>query len=161
LILPIIILTSRSGTDDTVFGLNTGADDYLKKPFEMDELMARLQALLRRPKKMSGNEIQCGDVVVSLPNGRAYKSGKVLDLSPTEYAVLEFLMRNQGKVFTAEELIDRVWASQSDATFTAVVSSINRLRQKLGQKKGESIIKTVHRGGYKVEGARNQPGQAG
>lgn len=151
LALPIIILTSRSCTNDTVCGLNTGADDYLKKPFEMEELGARLQALLRRPKKISGNDIQCGEVVVSLSDGRAYKSGKILDLSATEFALLEFLMRNQGKVFSAEELLDRVWASHSDATFTAVVTSIKRLRKKLAEKKDESIIKTVPRGGYKLE----------
>jgi DNA-binding response OmpR family regulator len=151
LTLPVILLTSRSSTEDTVFGLNTGADDYLKKPFEIEELAVRIQALLRRPKKVSGNEIQCGDVVVSLSDGRAYKSGKLLDLAPNEYAVLEFLMRNQGKIFTAEELLDRVWASKSDATFTAVVTSVKRLRQKLEQKKGDSIIKTVHGVGYKLE----------
>jgi DNA-binding response OmpR family regulator len=151
LTLPILMLTSRSSTADTVSGLSSGADDYLSKPFVMSELGARLKALLRRPKKLTGNEIKCGNVTISLTEGRAYKSGKRLELSPTEYAVLEFFMRNQGKIFTAEDLLDRVWTSDSDATYAAVTTFIKRLRQKLEEKKGDSIIKTVHGSGYKVE----------
>jgi two-component system OmpR family response regulator len=117
----------------------------------MSELAARMKALLRRPKTLSGNEIRCGDVTLSLSDGRVHRSGELLDLSPTEYAVLEFFMRNQGKIFTAEDLLDRVWTSQSDATFSAVATVIKRLRRKLEQKKGESIIKTVHGIGYKLE----------
>ncbi|HEY9754901.1 MAG TPA: response regulator transcription factor [Oculatellaceae cyanobacterium] len=150
--LPILMLTSRSSKTDTVSGLSTGADDYLTKPFEMSELQARVKALLRRPKKLTGNEISCGDITVSISEGRAYKSGKLLELSPTEFAVLEFFMRNQGRVFTAEELLDRVWMSDSDATYSAVTTFVKRLRQKLEQNRGDSIIKTVHGIGYKAEG---------
>jgi DNA-binding response OmpR family regulator len=149
--LPILMLTSRSSKTDTLSGLSTGADDYLTKPFDMSELEARVRALLRRPKKLVGNEIKCADITVSISEGRAYKSGKLLELSPTEYAVLEFFMRNQGRVFTPEELLDRVWASDSDATYSAVTTFIKRLRQKLEQNRGDSIIKTVHGIGYKAE----------
>jgi DNA-binding response OmpR family regulator len=151
LTIPILMLTSRSGTSDIAAGLNAGADDYLIKPFDISEFGARIKALLRRPKALSGNEITCGDITLSLANGKVYKEGHPVDLSPTEFALLEFLMRNRGKIFTPEDLLNRVWTSESEATYSAVTTSVKRIRQKLDQSRDESIIKTVHGIGYKIE----------
>jgi DNA-binding response OmpR family regulator len=151
LTLPILMLTNRSQSKDKVQGLNVGADDYLTKPFELEELEARLQALLRRPSNLSGNHLRCGDIVISLGAATISKAGEPIELAPAEYALLEFLMRNPGRIFSADELLNHVWASDSDATYLAVATCIRRLRMKLAVEGKDSIIKTAHGTGYKLE----------
>jgi len=151
LTLPILMFTSRGQQADIVRGLDVGADDYVTKPFELEELNARVSALLRRPEKVTLNEIICGDIALTLGSTTILRSGVAIQLSPIEYTLLEFLMRNQGKIFTAEELLDRVWTNESEGSYAAVATCIKRLRIKLSVPGGKSIIKTVHGSGYKIE----------
>jgi DNA-binding response OmpR family regulator len=147
---PVLMLTGRDSLNDKETGLDAGADDYLTKPFHMKELSARLRALLRRPPNLV-ELAQFGDLVVDQGTHKVTKGGLELKLLPTEFALLEFLLRHPNQVFSQEALLDRVWPSQSDATSYALTSCIKRLRRKLDDKNQESIIKTVYGVGYKLE----------
>lgn len=151
LALPILMFTSRGQPADVVLGLDVGADDYLIKPFELEEFGARIAALLRRPRKVTDNTLICGDIAMSLGCATISRAGESVELTPIEYSLLEFLMRNPGKVFAAEELLDRVWTTDSEGSYAAVAACISRLRVKLAVDGKKSIIKTVHGSGYKLE----------
>lgn len=148
---PVIMLTGRNTIVDKEEGLDAGADDYLTKPFHMKELSARIRALLRRPRAMVGEVFQCGDLVVDRGTYKVTKAGTELKLLPSEYALLEFLLRHPNQVFTQEALLDRVWSSESDATSNALTTCVKRLRKKIDSENQESIIKTVYGVGYKLE----------
>ena len=151
LALPILMLTSRSKSTDKELGLDTGADDYLTKPFDMRELCARVKTLLRRPSHLSSNDLRCGDIMLSLAAAQVYKGGEEVELMPAEYALLEFLLRNKGKAFSAEDLLAHVWKSDAEVSLAAVTTCIKRLRDKIDSEGRNSIIKTVHGMGYLIE----------
>ncbi|MDD5693204.1 MAG: response regulator transcription factor [Patescibacteria group bacterium] len=151
---PILMLTAKDKVEDRVYGLNTGADDYLIKPFSFDELLARIKALLRRPKTHIGNVIRVGDLSLDTVSHSVERNGRKIDLSPTEYSLLEYLMNNSGQVISKDKLIDHVWNFDADILPNTVEVYIGYLRSKIDmhskKEKGEQLIKTVRGFGYRI-----------
>jgi DNA-binding response OmpR family regulator len=143
----VLMLTASTTIKDRVDGLGLGADDYLPKPFDFAELVARIRALARRPTALVPPVLESADL--SLDTGRrvASRAGRRLDLSPKEFAVLECLMAAGGRPVPAEELLERVWDEAADPFTTAVKTTIRRLRAKLGD---PPVVHTVREGGYRV-----------
>jgi DNA-binding response OmpR family regulator len=148
---PILMLTGKSEIDDKEMGLDAGADDYLTKPFHMKELGARLRAIIRRAANAPSNVLKAGDIELNPTTFEVTKGGAPIDLLKREFALLEFFMRNPNRVFSAEALLDRVWTSESDATAEALRTTLGRLRKKIDTPKADSLIKTVHGVGYKLQ----------
>jgi len=148
---PVILLTGKGHVSDKEVGLDAGADDYLTKPFEVRELSARIRALLRRNPLAQGNVLACGNITLDIKRACLTRDGEEIKLLPTEYALLEFLMRNQERVFSPGALLLHVWKSDSDATENGVRTYIARLRQKIDTQGKPSLIKTIHGLGYKLE----------
>ena len=146
----VLMLTAAGTIRDKVDGLGLGADDYLAKPFDFAELVARIRALARRSAPAVPPSL--GERRLSLDPGRhvAFRAGRRLDLSPKEFALLECLLAAAGRVVSAEELLDRVWDEAADPFTTAVKTTIRRLRGKLGE---PPVIETVREAGYRI-GAR-------
>lgn len=149
---PILMLTSRKQVNDKITGLDSGADDYLTKPFDVQEIAARVRALLRRPQAVTSNVLTARNLVLETSTFRVTRDGAEISLLPKEFALLEFFMRHPNQVFSAEALLDRVWSSESEASPETIRTYIKRLRQKIDIK-GEknSIISTVHGVGYKLD----------
>jgi DNA-binding response OmpR family regulator len=143
----VLMLTAASTVADRVDGLGLGADDYLPKPFDFAELVARIRALARRSAVVVPPVLESGELTVDPGRREAFRSGRRLDLSPKEFAVLECLVAADGRIVSAEELLDRVWDSEADPFTTAVKSTIRRLRLKLGD---PPAVHTVREGGYRV-----------
>jgi DNA-binding response OmpR family regulator len=143
----VLMLTAASTVADRVDGLGIGADDYLPKPFDFAELIARIRALARRSAPAVPPVLECGGLTLDPGRRVALRSGQRLDLSPKEFAVLECLLAAGGRVVPAEELLDRVWDSAADPFTTAVKTTIRRLRLKLGD---PPVISTVREGGYRI-----------
>jgi two-component system, OmpR family, response regulator len=148
---PVIMLTGKGQLSDKEAGLDAGADDYLTKPFEVRELSARIRALLRRNPLAQSNLLRCGNITLDVKKARLTRDDEEIKLLPTEYALLEFLMRNQERVFSPGALLLHVWKSDSDATENGVRTYVARLRQKIDTEGNPSLIKTVHGLGYKLE----------
>jgi len=148
---PVIMLTGKGQVSDKEAGLDAGADDYLTKPFEVRELSARIRALLRRNPLAQSNLLRCGNITLDVKKARLTRDDEEVKLLPTEYALLEFLMRNQERVFSPGALLLHVWKSDSDATENGVRTYVARLRQKIDTEGKPSLIKTVHGLGYKLE----------
>lgn len=148
---PILMLTSRRQTNDKIAGLDAGADDYLTKPFDIQEISARVRALLRRPQAVHSNVLRARDIVLETSTFRVTRNGQDIQLLPKEFALLEFFMRHPNQVFSAEALLDRVWSSESEASPETIRTYIKRLRQKIDTKEQPSIISTVHGVGYKLD----------
>ncbi|MGA2910919.1 MAG: response regulator transcription factor [Candidatus Microgenomates bacterium] len=144
---PILILTARGELADKVNGLNTGADDYLVKPFAFEELLARVRALSRRPKEGIGTTLKVKDLELNVNSFEVKKGSKVIELSRKEFALLEYLMRNAGKVVSKENIIAHVWDYESDILPNTVEVFVGYLRDKIGG----DFIKTVRGFGYKIE----------
>jgi DNA-binding response OmpR family regulator len=143
----VLMLTAASTVADRVDGLGIGADDYLPKPFDFAELVARIRALARRSAPAVPPVLECGGLTLDPGRRVALRSGRRLDLSPKEFGVLECLLAAGGRVVPAEELLDRVWDSAADPFTTAVKTTIRRLRLKLGD---PPVIRTVREGGYRI-----------
>jgi DNA-binding response OmpR family regulator len=143
----ILMLTAKSKTISKVEGFESGADDYLTKPFEPDELKVRIKALLRRPTQFAGNELVLGSITLEPTNFRVTKDGCEIRLIRKEFVILELLMRYPGKVFSLSEIIDRVWSMDESPSQDVVRAHISNLRKKLDN----NIIKTIHGVGYKAE----------
>jgi OmpR-family two-component system manganese-sensing response regulator len=148
---PVLMLTSRKQWQDKVAGLDSGADDYLTKPFEVQEVSARIRALLRRPQHMNANVLTARNVVLEPGSFKVMRDDQDVALLPKEFALLEFFMRHPGQVFSAEALLDRVWSSESEASPETIRTYIKRLRQKIDTDGQPSLISTVHGVGYKLE----------
>lgn len=148
---PVLMLTGKRDVDDKEAGLDAGADDYLTKPFHMKELAARLRALLRRPQAVVSNQLTARDVVLDPTTHRVTKGGAEVNLLPREFALLEFLMKHPSQVFSADALLDRLWASESDATSGTIRTYVNRLRNKIDTEGQPSLICTVHGIGYRFD----------
>jgi DNA-binding response OmpR family regulator len=149
---PILILTAKDQIRDRVTGLDSGADDYLVKPFSFEELLARVRALLRRPPETQGNTLKVGDLTLDTLNYEVKRSGKGIDLSAKEFALLEYLMRNQGRVLSKDTIISHVWDFDADILPNTVEVYMGYLRSKIDKpfKKSE-LIHTIRGFGYKVE----------
>ena len=150
--IPIIMLTAKGETFDKVLGLELGADDYIVKPFEPKELVARVKAVLRRyePREESGKKIIVPNLTIDLGNYSVTYHGKQMELPPKELELLYFLASNPNQVFTREQLLDRIWGYDYIGDTRTVDVHIKRIREKLNQKETWSI-KTVWGVGYKFE----------
>lgn len=147
--VPILMLTARDAVDDRVKGLETGADDYLPKPFEFKELLARVRALLRRDKLHKTRHIAVADLEIDTAAHRVSRAGKEVHLSPREYDLLEALASQEGRVLTREMIQDRVWMSE-DAFSNTVDVYIGLLRKKVDAGHDRKLIRTVHGVGYSL-----------
>lgn len=148
---PILMLTAKGQIKDRVTGLNSGADDYLVKPFSFEELLARLRALLRRPQDNIGNLLQVEDLTIDTITYEVKRQGKRVHLSNTEYSLLEYLMRNYGRVLSKTNIINHVWDFDSDILPNTVEAYIGYLRNKIDRPfKGTPLIQTIRGFGYKL-----------
>lgn len=144
--MPILFLTALSTTEDKTLGLDVGADDYLTKPFAIDELLARVRALLRRPP------IQQPDILkIDKQQQTVTRAGKSIDLTSKEYALLEYLMQHPNQILSKETLIDHVWDFDADILPNNVEAYIKNLRQKIDKPFKKQLIKTVRGFGYRIE----------
>jgi DNA-binding response OmpR family regulator len=146
----VLMLTAASTVRDRVEGLGLGADDYLPKPFDFAELVARVRALARRSAPAVPPVLTAADLRLDPARRVAERGGRRLDLSPREFALLECLLAADGRVVSAEELLERVWDEMADPFTTAVKTTIRRLRAKLGD---PPVVQTVREGGYRIGGA--------
>jgi DNA-binding response OmpR family regulator len=150
---PVLMLTARSAVEDRVTGLNVGADDYLTKPFAMEELLARINALLRRRDRRFDElpQLSVGDLTLDLVRHEARRDGRVIELTAKEFALLEYLMRHPGRVLTRTQITDAVWRYDLEALSNVVDIYIHYLRDKIDQGFSRPLIKTVRGVGYKIE----------
>jgi len=148
---PVLLLTALDGIEDRVRGLDAGADDYLPKPFAFQELLARLRALgRRRVQARDPDQLQTADLMLDLRRRRAVRDGRTIDLSPKEFALLEFLMRNQGRVVTRTQILDHVWGYDYSPDSNLVDVYVTYLRRKIDRGHGQKLIRTVRGAGYAV-----------
>ena len=146
---PILLLTALNAVDDRVRGLDAGADDYLPKPFAFQELLARLRALgRRRVQAREPDQLQTADLVLDLRRRRAERAGKTIELSPKEFALLEFLLRNEGRVVTRSQILDHVWGYDYSPDSNLVDVYVTYLRRKVDRGHKRSLIRTVRGAGY-------------
>jgi DNA-binding response OmpR family regulator len=148
--MPIIMLTAKGTLDDKVDGLDSGADDYLVKPFEPEELLARVRALGRRTTPAAPPVLSAGDIELDSAKRTVTRGGELIDLTRKEFGVLETLLMAQGAVVSSEELLDRVWDENADPFTTTVRVTVMTLRKKLGE---PGVIETVVGAGYRVPAA--------
>jgi two-component system phosphate regulon response regulator PhoB len=150
---PIIILTARGEEGDKVRGLNSGADDYVTKPFSPSELMARVRAVMRRARPATGaEELKREDLVMDLVAHRVRRNGREIHLGPTEFRLLRYLLEHPGRVFSREQLLDAVWGSDVYVEPRTVDVHIRRLRKAINADEERDLIRTVRSAGYSLEG---------
>lgn len=150
---PVLMLTARGEIEDRVAGLDVGADDYLTKPFALQELLARVRALLRRGRgQETDSTLQVADLTLDLLRHEARRSDHVIELTAKEFALLEFLMRHPGQVLTRAQIIDHVWRYDLDALSNVVDIYIHYLRNKVDKGFAHPLITTVRGVGYKIAG---------
>jgi two-component system, OmpR family, response regulator len=153
--VPVILLTARSALSERLDGLNLGADDYLTKPFYIEELVARLHALLRRASGQQKNLIQHGDVTVDLLTREVNCAGEPVELTTREFALLTYLMRSPGRVFTRSQICEHVWNYHFDPGTNLVDVYVQRLRKKLSREDGPPLIETVRSVGYRIPAGKD------
>ena len=150
--LPVIMLTARGEESDRVRGLDTGADDYLTKPFSMTELIARIRAVLRRIRPgLADDRVGHGDIIIDRVAHRVKRSGKEVHLGPTEFRLLDHFMRHPGRVFSREQLLDAVWGSDVYVEARTVDVHVGRLRKALNVDDSANPIRTVRSAGYSLD----------
>ncbi|WP_298161553.1 phosphate regulon transcriptional regulator PhoB [Brevundimonas sp.] len=150
--LPVIMLTARGEESDRVRGLDTGADDYLTKPFSMTELIARIRAVLRRIRPgLADDRVGHGDIIIDRVAHRVRRSGKEVHLGPTEFRLLDHFMRHPGRVFSREQLLDAVWGSDVYVEARTVDVHVGRLRKALNVEDSANPIRTVRSAGYSLD----------
>jgi len=149
---PVIMLTARSEEADKIRGLETGADDYVVKPFAMSELVARIRALLRRTRpELLDERLEYGDLLLDRARHRVTRSGQDVHLGPTEYRLLDFLMQRPGRVFSRERLLDAVWGANTYVELRTVDVHVGRLRKALRKPDSPDLIRTVRSAGYALD----------
>jgi two-component system OmpR family response regulator len=155
--VPVIFLTARDDIDDLRIGFRQGGDDYLTKPFSLEELGLRIEALLRRAGGMTGSRsrIAVGEVVIDEDAHQVFKTGTEIQLSPTEFRLLRFLLLNRGRVMSKTQIVDHVWEYDFDGNYGIVETYVSYLRKKLGDSDG-SLIQTVRGVGYVVRPALDE-----
>lgn len=149
--VPVLFLTAKTETQDIVRGLDAGASDYMTKPFEFSELMARLRVMLRTQNPVNENVITCGSLVVDMNNRQEIRDGKVIDLTVREYAILEYLARNRNVVVTREQIRVNIWNIDDDVNSNVIDVYIRYLRRKIDDNYEEKLIHTIRGVGYKLE----------
>lgn len=150
--LPIIILTARGEEADRLRGLETGADDFITKPFSPAELIARIRAVLRRVRPAFGSQsLAFHDLSMDLVAHRVFRAGREIHLSPTEFRLLRHFLENPGRVFSRAQLLDRVWGGEIDIELRTVDATIRRLRRALNEGEGEDLLRTVRAEGYSLD----------
>ncbi len=149
--LPIIMLTAKNEETDRIRGLDTGADDYVTKPFSTTELMARVRAVLRRIRPgLAEDRLICGDIEIDRSSHHVSRGGSHIHLGPTEFRLLDYLMQHPGRVFSREQLLDAVWGSDVYVEARTVDVHVGRLRKALNKHGGDDIIRTVRSAGYAI-----------
>jgi two-component system, OmpR family, copper resistance phosphate regulon response regulator CusR len=148
---PILMLTAKDTVDDKVMGLNTGADDYLIKPFSFDELLARIKAILRRPKQQISDKLEIKDLVLDLLRKKASRNGKEINLTLKELRILEYFMRNKGVVLTREDIMTALWDFDFNSFSNVIDVHIKNLRKKIDSGYAQKLFKTIYGIGYKIE----------
>ena len=146
--MPVLMLTARDAVDDRITGLDSGADDYLTKPFEFGELLARLRALLRRPRDLRPGRMIVGDLELDTASQSAKRGNRSISLTAKEYALLEFLACNANRVVGRSEIAEHVWDESFDPFSNLIEVYVNRLRRKLGDHDGKPILQTRRGSGY-------------
>jgi len=148
--IPVLMLTARDAVHDRIAGLDSGADDYLSKPFAFDELLARLRALLRRGPQLLPTVISVGDLEIDTRGQRASRAGHPVTLTTKEYALLEYLARNAGRVVGRQEIAEHVWEDTYDPFSNLIEVYINRLRRKIDEPFATALIHTKRGAGYEL-----------
>ena len=150
--LPIIMLTARGEESDRVRGLSTGADDYLVKPFSTPEFLARVKALLRRAKpEVLSSVLKVGDIVLDRETHRVFRNRSEIKLGPTEFRLLEFMMRHPGRVFSRGQLLDNVWGETNYLDERTVDVHVGRLRKAVNDGRMPDVIRTIRGAGYAIK----------
>ena len=148
---PVIMLTAKDTLEDKIVGLDSGADDYIVKPFEFDELLARIRVLMRRNYGLATNIIQIEEVTLDLAKKQVAKSGEIIDLTGKEYEVLEYLMKNKGSILSRDQILNHVWDYEYEGASNIVDVIIKNIRKKLDRGEGNTIIYTKRGLGYFVK----------
>jgi len=151
--VPVILVTARTELNERVDGLNLGADDYLTKPFYVEELIARINAVARRAKDAPLGLLQVGDLAVDLMQRRVSRGARPIELTAREFSLLEHLMRNPGRVYTRTQLLEHVWGYDFDPETNLVDVNIRRLRRKIDEENEAPLIETVRGVGYRIRKA--------
>lgn len=150
--VPIMMLTARGATEDRVMGLDLGADDYLPKPFSFEELAARLRSILRRTSPEKSTKLQCGDLILDTVTHFAYRSGKEIELTTKEYALLEYLMRNKNRIVSRSSILQHVWKHSFDPESNIIDVYIKRLREKIEHDPNSpQLIQSIRGVGYRIK----------
>lgn len=149
-VIPIIFLTAKDTVDDAVFGLEAGANDYIRKPFSFEELLARIRVLMRT-RENAGVVFKAGSIEMDIEKHTVASRGAPVDLTQKEFALLEYLLRNKGKVCRRTRIIEKVWDIHFDRNFSVIDVYINALRKKLDDPGQPSLITTIRGVGYKIE----------
>ncbi len=144
---PILMLTAKGEVNDKVLGLNSGADDYLIKPFAFEELVARVRALSRRPEQIKHSKLETANIIMDLRTQEVKQNGKSIELSKKEFQLLEYLLKNKGKIVSKDDIISHVWDYESNILPNTIEVFVKYLRNKLGK----DTIKTVRGFGYKLK----------
>ena len=148
---PVIMLTAKDTLEDKIVGLDSGADDYIVKPFEFDELLARIRVLMRRNYGLATNIIKIEEVTLDLAKKQVTKSGEIIDLTGKEYEVLEYLMKNKGSILSRDQILNHVWDYEYEGASNIVDVIIKNIRKKLDRGEGNTIIYTKRGLGYFVK----------
>lgn len=149
--IPILVLSAKHTVDDRIKGLQSGADDYMVKPFIFAELLARVQALVRRSSKpFEGNRVTCGDLSVDLLERKVRRGGQLIELQPKEYALLEYLLRNRGRTVSKTMIMEQIWDMHFDPQTNVVDVLVCRLRNKIDRNFPQKLIQTMRGIGYVI-----------
>jgi DNA-binding response OmpR family regulator len=148
--IPILVLTGKDATNDKVMALDAGADDYLVKPFSLEELLARLRALLRRPEQTLATELNIAGIVLNTSTRKVYRNGKEIPLTLKEFSLLEYLMRHPNQVLNREQILDHIWDFAFDSFSNVVDVHIKNLRKKLDAGSKEKVLETIRGVGYRL-----------
>jgi two-component system copper resistance phosphate regulon response regulator CusR len=149
--VPILVLSVKSEIVTKVDLLTTGADDYITKPFSFAELAARVKVLMRRPERMNDEILRVGDIEFNLAKRSVYRAGKKVHLAPKEFFLLEYLLRNRGRVLTRQAILEHVWDMNADLFTNTVDTHVTILRRKLKGRSGGNFIRTVSGTGYVID----------
>jgi DNA-binding response OmpR family regulator len=152
---PILMLTARDSVPDIVKGLDAGADDYLTKPFSFAVLLARIRALERRHSELRSHELRVADLVLNFPERRAFRGSREIHLTPTEFRLLEFLMRHAGRVASRHAILEAVWGPSENVEENTLDAFVRLLRRKIDQDEPAKLIHTLRGYGYCLEPDRN------
>jgi DNA-binding response OmpR family regulator len=148
---PVLMLTAKDTKKDIVSGLSEGADDYLTKPFSFEELLARIRALLRRNQEYKSATLKARDLELNPVKRTVMRAGKMIDLTGKEYALLEYLLRNKGRIVTASMILEHVWSMDYMGSSNIVNVYLNHLRNKIDKDSDEKLIQTIRGHGYRID----------